>query len=89
MPIYTVMFKILFIWGTSLLVQWLRLPTSNAGNVGSILGQGTKIPHAEAKIQKHNQKQNSKMLLFTYFQKTEETSIIPTNEKYNLHVRQL
>ena len=89
MPIYTVMFKLLFIWGTSLVVQWLRLPTSNAGNVGSILGQGTKILHAEAKINKHNQKQNSKMLLFTYFQKTEETSIIPTNEKHNLHVRQL
>ena len=32
--------------GTSLVVQWLRLRTSNAGDVGSISGQGTKIPHA-------------------------------------------
>ena len=31
--------------GTSLNVQWLRLP-SIAGNVGRIPGQGTKIPHA-------------------------------------------
>ena len=27
-------------------VQWLRLPTPNAGGVGSIPGQGTKIQHA-------------------------------------------
>ena len=32
--------------GTSLAVQWLRLYASNAGGVGSIPGQGTKIPHA-------------------------------------------
>ena len=31
---------------TSLAVQWLRLCTSNAGGMGSIPGQGTKIPHA-------------------------------------------
>ena len=31
---------------TSLLVQWLRLYISNAEAVGSIPGQGTKIPHA-------------------------------------------
>ena len=31
--------------GTSLVVQWLRLHVSNAGDVGSILGQGTRIPH--------------------------------------------
>ena len=29
---------------TSLAVQWLRLPTSTAGDTGSIPGQGTKIP---------------------------------------------
>ena len=29
--------------GTSLLVKWLRLHTSNAGSVGLIPGQGTKI----------------------------------------------
>ena len=32
--------------GTSLVVQWLRLRVPNAGGVGSIPGQGTKIPHA-------------------------------------------
>ena len=26
-------------------VQWVRLCVSNAGGVGSIPGQGTKIPH--------------------------------------------
>ena len=30
--------------GTSLVVQWLRLRASTAGGVGSIPGQGTKIP---------------------------------------------
>ena len=27
------------------MVQWLRLHTSKAGDAGSILGWGTKIPH--------------------------------------------
>ena len=31
--------------GTSLLVQWLRLHASNAGDVDLFTGQGTKIPH--------------------------------------------
>ena len=31
---------------TSLVVQCLRLPASNAGGMGLIPGQGTKIPHA-------------------------------------------
>ena len=31
--------------GTSLEVQWLRVCTSNAGGMGLIPGQGTKIPH--------------------------------------------
>ena len=31
---------------TTLVVQWLRLRASNTGRVGSILGWGTKIPHA-------------------------------------------
>ena len=34
------------ICGTSLVVQWLRLCTSNAGGTGSFPGSGTKIPHA-------------------------------------------
>ena len=36
--------------GTSLVVQWLRLYTSNAGDPGSIPDQGTKTPHASMKI---------------------------------------
>ena len=32
--------------GTSLTVQWLRLCTSNAGGVGLIPGQETKLSHA-------------------------------------------
>ena len=32
--------------GTSLAVQWLRLCTSNGVGRGSILGSGTRIPHA-------------------------------------------
>ena len=31
--------------GTSLAVQWLILHVPNAGGVGFIPGQGTKIPH--------------------------------------------
>ena len=38
--------------GTSLVVQWLRLCTPNAGRVGSIPGRGTKIPHASWHCQK-------------------------------------
>ena len=36
-------------WGTSLVVQWLRLHAPNAGCLGSIPGQGTKIPYATTK----------------------------------------
>ena len=34
------------IQGTSLVFQWLRLHASKQGDMGSIPGQGTKIPHA-------------------------------------------
>ena len=37
---------------TSLAVQWLRLCVSNAGGVGLIPGQGTKIPHTAQHSQK-------------------------------------
>ena len=63
---YFTSFKIFFIvcvslikpWkGTSLLVQWLRFCTPDAGGLGSIPGQGTrsympqlKISHATTKI---------------------------------------
>ena len=37
-------------FGTSLAVQWLRLPAPNAGGMGSIPGQGTKIQHAAEQL---------------------------------------
>ena len=33
-------------YGTSLVVQWLTLHAANAGGMGLIPGQATKIPHA-------------------------------------------
>ena len=42
--------------GTSLVVQWLGLHTSNAGGVGLIPGHGTKIQHAVWCGQKKNDK---------------------------------
>ena len=38
-------------------VQWLGLCASTAGGMGSIPGQGTKIPHAVWHGQKQNQDQ--------------------------------
>ena len=38
---------------TSLVVQWLRLCASTAGDVGLIPGWGTKIPHAIGHSQKN------------------------------------
>ena len=49
--------------GTSLLVQWLRLHTSSAGNIGSIPGQRTKIPYASGHSKK-NKKSLSCLFLF-------------------------
>ena len=38
------------------MVQWLRLRASIAGDVGSIPGRGTKIPHATRRRQKRKEK---------------------------------
>ena len=40
------------IFGTSLVVQWLRIRTSSAGGMGWISGPGTKILHTHAARQK-------------------------------------
>ena len=40
-------------------VQWLRLCASTAGGVGSILGRGTKIPHAVWPKKKAKSKQKN------------------------------
>ena len=50
--------------GTSLVVQWLGLCTSTAGDVGSIPGWGTKLPHSgqhgqEIKRKKERKKEYS------------------------------
>ena len=45
-------FKITGFRGTSLVVQWLRLRVSTAGDTGLIPGQGTKIPQAMQYSQK-------------------------------------
>ena len=44
--------------GTSLVVQRLRLCAPNADATGSVLGQGTKIAHAECLGQKQTNKQD-------------------------------
>ena len=38
------------------MVQWLRVCTSRAGGMGSILGQETKIPHAMWQKKKNKNK---------------------------------
>ena len=50
-------FMIIIFWGSSLVVQQLRLRTPNAGGPGSIPGQGPrsrmpqlKVPHAAMKV---------------------------------------
>ena len=43
--------------GTSLVVQWLRLCTSNAGGMGLTPGRGTRILHAML----HGQKKKKKL----------------------------
>ena len=47
--------------GISLVVQWLRLLTFTAGGAGSILGRGTKIPHAAWCGQKTKNKQTKSL----------------------------
>ena len=41
------------VWGTSIVVQGLKNPPSNAGDTGSILRQGTKTPHAKGQLRAH------------------------------------
>ena len=53
--------------GTSLVFQWLRLCTSTAGGMGSIPGQGTKIPHSAWCSQK--EKNGPKTLTYTSLKK--------------------
>ena len=49
-------FKKKGLFGNSPDVQWLGLCTSTAGGMGSIPGQGTKIPHATLCSQRKKKK---------------------------------
>ena len=53
--------------GTSPVVQWLRLCTSNAGGVGSIPGRRTNIPHGV----QHSQKKRE-IIILTEVNQTEK-----------------
>ena len=44
--------------GTSLVVQWFRLCTTNARGVSLIPGWGTEVPHAPQHSQKKKKKKN-------------------------------
>ena len=39
--------------GTSLVVQWVKNPSLNAGDTGLILGWGAKIPYAIEQLSPH------------------------------------
>ena len=68
--------------GTSLMVQWLRLRSSNAEGVGSIPGQGTKTPHTVQHSQKLNLWKNN-ITLEDFHTDQREASTNIRNEKGN------
>ena len=59
---------------TSLLLQWLRLCTPNAGDPGSIPGQGIKILHATTKTQCNQINKNK----YIFFKKKKKEMVSPT-----------
>ena len=50
--------------GTSLVVQWLELLTSNAGGRGSVPGRGTRTPHAARRGQNIKKKKKKHERMF-------------------------
>ena len=64
--------------GISLVIQWLRLCTSNEVSMGLIPAQGTKIPHStwNAQIKRKKKKDRSKTLKFMF--------AIEKSRQYNL-----
>ena len=67
--------------GTSLVFQWLKLCASNAGGVGLIPGQGTKIPHASWQKKNKNKKTQNRSNIVTHSIKTSKRSA-SKNKKY-------
>lgn len=59
--------------GNSLAIQWLGFHASTARGTSSVLGQGTKIPHATRHGQNNN---NSKVKVKNYFLKKNNTSVL-------------
>lgn len=47
---YLLIFLIVFIWGTSLVVQWFKNLPSNARDVSLTPGLGTKVPRAARQL---------------------------------------
>ena len=65
-------------FGTSLVVQWLRLCASNAGDMGSIPGQGTKIPHAcRARKKKKKTNQKTELCCFAAMPREDKVETAP------------
>ena len=64
---------------TSLVIQWLRLHTSVAGDTGSIPDWGTKIPNA---AQCGRKKENKKDFLKNYFTVSQKAKMENLNGPY-------
>ena len=62
----------MYLWGTSLVVQWLGLCAFIAEGLGSIPGWGTKIPQA---VQCGKKKEKNKDLPLTSSRKTTSESL--------------
>ena len=56
--------------GTSLVVQWLKLCSSNAGVMGLTPGQGTKISHDPQCQKKKKRKDQQGNILGKYYKST-------------------
>ena len=72
---------------TSLVVQWLRLESSNAGDMGLIPGMGTKIPHAAEPGQKKKRKRRSRMEYSVWLEKNMAPAFMELSDrgKHNQH----
>ena len=57
----------------TLVVQWLGLCTSTAGDTGSIPGPGTKIPHASSTAKKRKRRKN---FLRSFFKEENQSNMV-------------